>query len=78
MSVTDRARVTVSAGLAAALLVSSCSGPQEPAVAEPAANETAAQESVFDPMVDTIERAEGVEDLNAERKGRLDDAIEGQ
>ncbi len=34
-------------------------------------------EGVFDPMVGTIDRAEGVQDLNMDRKNRMDEAIEG-
>ena len=34
------------------------------------------ESSVFDPMVSTMDRAEGVEDLSQDRKRRLDDALE--
>lgn len=34
-------------------------------------------EGVFEPMVDSIDRAEAVQDLNMDRKNRMDVAIEG-
>ena len=35
-----------------------------------------AESGVFDPMVDTLDRAEQVEDLSQDRKRQLDDALE--
>ena len=34
------------------------------------------EETVFDPMVETIDRAHGVEDIAAQRRDELDKAIE--
>ncbi len=34
------------------------------------------RETVFDPLVDTLEQAEQVEDLALEQKRRLDDALQ--
>ena len=36
------------------------------------------RETVFDPMVGTIDRAKGVEDMNMQRKDEMDRAIEEQ
>ena len=35
-----------------------------------------ADEGVFDPLVDTLDRAESVEDVGLERKDSLDDRLE--
>ena len=39
-------------------------------------SETAASESVFDPMVQTIDKAKSVEDLSADRTRELDKELE--
>ena len=36
------------------------------------------RETVFDPMVSTIDRAKGVEDANMKRKAEMDAALDGQ
>jgi major membrane immunogen (membrane-anchored lipoprotein) len=36
-----------------------------------------AEEGVFDPMISTMDRAAGVEDLSMSRKEEMDNAIEG-
>jgi hypothetical protein len=35
------------------------------------------KETVFDPMISTMDRAKGVEDLNMSRKADMDAAIDG-
>ena len=35
------------------------------------------KETVFDPMISTMDRAAGVEDMNMSRKAEMDAAIEG-
>ena len=51
------------------LALGACGGDE---VAEPAVD----RETVFDPLVDTLDRAEAVEDLALEQKNRLDDALQ--
>jgi len=59
--------------MAACLGLFACGGPADEAVD----NYEDDEEGVFDPMVGTIDRAEGVQDLNMDRKDRMDEAIEG-
>ncbi len=64
--------------LPAALLVAGCGSeaPQEPSdvtVKTLAEEEKAA--TVFDPMLESLERAKGVEDMAAQRKAEMDERI---
>ena len=54
--------------LGISLLLAGCGGSADNAVEE--------GEGVFDPMVDTIDRAQGVQDLNMDRKDEMDQALE--
>jgi hypothetical protein len=38
----------------------------------------AQDESVFDPMVDTIDRAEAIEGIGLERKDQMDELMDGE
>lgn len=57
--------------LGVAVLLAACSSPQEEAP-EPYED----RETVFDPMTDTIDRAEAVEDIGRDRKRSMDEALE--
>jgi hypothetical protein len=54
-------------GLAGWIGLAGCNG-SEPETAEP--------ETVFDPMVEALEKAEAVQDLDLERKRRIDAELE--
>jgi hypothetical protein len=69
MNAATKATMTL---LAAMLSMTACNGEVEPrATAEPQ-NE----ESVFDPMIDQVEKARQVEDAALQRKAELDEALE--
>ncbi len=53
--------------LAGLIGLAGCNG-SEPEPAEP--------ETVFDPMLDTLNKAEAVQDLDLERKRRIDEELE--
>lgn len=67
--------------LAGALLIVGCgsadnaSGPVDDKGASGASD--APEETVFDPMVGTMDRARGVEDLGMSRKDEMDAALDG-
>lgn len=62
-------------------LLAGCSGgdPPQPAVdaSEPPPAAEARDETVFDPMVGTIDRAKGVESTSADRMDELNKQLEG-
>lgn len=58
-----------------AVLVAACSGGGD---SGDAGAKTADDEGVFDPMVGTMDRAAGVEDLSSSRKEEMDRAVEEQ
>ena len=66
--------------LLVALFLFGCGGPADE-VAEDEYEEEGyyedADEGVFDPLVGTIDRAEGVQDAGTDRKSQMDEAIEG-
>jgi|GEM_PF-3155869 len=55
------------------LVLAGCGGP-EPEPAEPA--EPAQSETVFDPMVETLDKARAVQDLDLEHKRQLDEQLD--
>ena len=68
------------AGLVTAtLLLAGCGSPDDPEYAERERERREAaqqRESVFDPMTGTMDRADGVNEINMGRTDRLDEAIE--
>jgi len=65
--------------LVAALLLAGCGSPEDPEYAERERERRKAaeeRESVFDPMTGTMDRADGVNEINMGRTDRLDEAIE--
>ena len=66
--------------LSLALAVAACSGAAPDSAAEKTGGNAAdagQDESVFDPMVGTMDRAAGVEELGIDRKAQTDAAVEG-
>ena len=63
--------------LAGCLLLSSCSNSGDDENFGASKNETEREDTVFDPMLDTMDRAAGVEDLSMSRKEEMDRAIDG-
>ena len=53
-----------------------CGGPADDAVDSDYTDADAGEEGVFDPMVGTLERAESVQDMNLDRKARMDEALD--
>jgi hypothetical protein len=71
------------AGLGLLVLLVACGSPDSSGAAESSATadrerrEAAAErENVFDPMVSSMDRARGVEDINMNRKAEMDAALE--
>jgi hypothetical protein len=57
-------------------LLVGCSNPDDVVDHEDEGDEGEVEETVFDPMVDTMDRAAGVEDLGMDRKAEMDEAID--
>lgn len=65
--------------LVTSLLLAGCGSPDDPEYAERERERRKAaeeRESVFDPMTGTMDRADGVNEINMGRTDRLDEAIE--
>lgn len=72
-------KIRVGIWVAACLVISACSGsPDGSGSAAEDEERPEDRETVFDPMVGTIDRAKGVEDLNMQRKDEMDRALEEQ
>ena len=56
-------------GLAALVVLAGCGGGES----EPAETET---ETVFDPMIESLDKAKATQDLEQERKRRIDEELE--
>jgi hypothetical protein len=72
-------------GLGLSVLLVGCGSPESSVATESAATaererRQAAEEreTVFDPMISTMDRAKGVEDINMNRKAEMDAALEEQ
>jgi hypothetical protein len=57
-------------------LLVGCSNPDDVVDYEDEGDEGEVEETVFDPMVDSMDRAAGVEDLGMDRKAEMDEAID--
>ena len=68
--------VRIWAVMAGSLLLAGCGQPAEEVDYEDADDQDEAEETVFDPMVGTMDRAAGVEDLGMDRKDEMDEAID--
>ena len=62
--------------MAASLVLAGCGQPAEEVDHEDEGDQGEAEETVFDPMVGTMDRAAGVEDLGMDRKAEMDEAID--
>ena len=59
-------------------LLAGCSNPDDVVDYEDEGDEGEVEETVFDPMVGTMDRAAGVEDMGMDRKAEMDEAIDGE
>jgi hypothetical protein len=63
--------------IAGCLVLAGCSDPVDEVDHEDEGDEGEVEETVFDPMTDTMDRAAGVEDMGMDRKDEMDKAIDG-
>ena len=57
-------------------LLAGCSNPDDAVDYEDEGDEGEVEETVFDPMVGTMDRAAAVEDMGMDRKAEMDEAID--
>lgn len=63
--------------MAVGTFLAACDNADGPADADAVEKPAAPEETVFDPMVGTMDRAQGLEDTSRSRKDEMDAAIEG-
>jgi len=68
--------VRIWSALAGCLLLVACGGPADSVDYEDEDDISEPEETVFDPMVGTMDRAAGVEDMGMDRKDEMDKAID--
>jgi hypothetical protein len=62
--------------IAVCLVLAGCNNPVDEVDHEDEGDEGEVEETVFDPMTDTMDRAAGVEDMGMDRKDEMDEAID--
>ena len=62
--------------MAASLVLAGCGQPAEEVDYEDEGDEAEVEETVFDPMVESMDRTAGVDDLGMDRKAEMDEEID--